>query len=215
MKPWKVTRWDPPPNHRRFDQILWVPLTLTPIFLYLCSSNSTPTHTHTLSPHCHVHTSEFWIPATKPRQQGGNDPATTAVMMESVGGLAASLTLSNKSPNNSVNIRADPSTRSNTITHGQPPHTLSVSSHLGKKTVADQLIVCLLSASQLQFQPVDTSSGLENKTVATINATHIILILLSWIHSITMCLVDWNLWKACCSWKTNIPGLLLELCLLR
>lgn len=84
--------------------------------------------THALSPlsQCGVHTSKFSIPATKPQQQGGNDPATTAVMMESVGGLAGSLTLPNKSPNNSVNIRADPATRSNTLTHGRPPHmTLS------------------------------------------------------------------------------------------
>lgn len=206
----------PSPNHRRFDQILWVPLTLTPIFLYLCSSSSTPTHTHTHFPHCHVHTSEFWIPATKPRQQGGNDPATTAVMMESVGGLAASLTLSNKSPNNSVNIGADPSTRSNTITHGRPPHThpRSVLSQERKLLLTNLLYVCFLPHSYI-FQPVDTSFGFENRTVATINATHIILILLSWIHSITKCLVDWNLCKACCSWKTNIPGLLLELCLLR
>ena len=81
-----------------------------------------PTHTVFPLSQCSVHTSGFSIPATKPQQQGGNDPATTAVMMESVGGLAGSLTLPNKSPNNSVNIRADPATRSNTLTHGWAPH---------------------------------------------------------------------------------------------
>jgi len=83
---------------------------------------------------CGVHASRFSILATKAQQQGGNDPATTAVMMESVGGgLAGSLTLPNKSPNNSVNIRADPATRSNTLTHGRPPHMTPRS---GKKAVA-------------------------------------------------------------------------------
>ena len=103
-----------------FDQIplefssLWhsfsftcVPTTVTHTHTH--TLNNTHTHTHTLLPlsHSGVHTSTFSIPATKPQQQGGNDPATTAVMMESVGGLAGFLTLPNKSPNNSVNIRAD------------------------------------------------------------------------------------------------------------
>lgn len=58
-------------------------------------------------------------------------------MMESVGGLAGSLTLPNKSPNNSVNIRADLATGSNTLTHDRPPHQ-TLGSLLDKKTVADQ-----------------------------------------------------------------------------
>lgn len=102
--------------------------TLTIIFLMSVSTTLPHTHTHTFSPlsQCGRHASRFSIPATKPQQQGGNDPATTAVMMESVGGLAGSLTLPNKSPNNSVNIGADPTTRSNTLTHDRPPHmTLS------------------------------------------------------------------------------------------
>lgn len=60
-------------------------------------------------------------PATKPQQQGGNDPAATAIMMESVGGLADSLTLPNRSPNNCVNIRADLVAGSNALLCGQPP----------------------------------------------------------------------------------------------
>lgn len=99
--------------------------------------------THTLSPlsQCGVHTSRFSIPATKPQQQGGNDPATTAVMMESVGGLAGSLTLPNKSPNNSVNIRADLATGSNTLTPGRPPH-MALGNLSDRKTVADQCTLC-------------------------------------------------------------------------
>lgn len=72
-------------------------LTLTPIFAFT-SAPTTPSaakyvHTHLLmnSPHwggqTGVYTSRFSIPATKRQQRGGNDPATTAVMMESVGGV--------------------------------------------------------------------------------------------------------------------------------
>lgn len=96
----------PAPHNNKLDQILqeFSPL-WHPFLLYLHPHSSAP---HTCSPllsQCGVHTSWFSIPATKPQQQGGNGPATTAVMMESVGGLAGSLTLPNKSPNNSVNIR--------------------------------------------------------------------------------------------------------------
>lgn len=105
-----------------------------------------------------------------PQQQGGNDPATAAVMMESVGGggLAASVTLLNKSPNNSVNIRADPATRSNTLTDGQPPHMTP-----GKLSrPARQLL-----QSNTRFAPrplmVETSFGPQNPAgaVDTISVT--------------------------------------------
>lgn len=106
------------------------PCFLITVFLSLCctphtSKTHTNRHTHTgthaHSPHC-VHTSGFPIPATKPHQQGGNDPATTAVMMEPVGGLTCSLALPNKSPNNSVYISADPADRSNAPIRGLSPH---------------------------------------------------------------------------------------------
>lgn len=77
--------------------------------------------THTHSPHC-VHTSGFPIPATKPHQQGGNDPATTVVMIESVGGLTCSLALPNKSPNSSVYISADPANSLNAPIRRLSPH---------------------------------------------------------------------------------------------
>lgn len=129
-------------------------LTLTPVFLYLCPYNY-PTHTFSPLSQCGVHTGRFSIPATKPQQQGGNDPVTTAVMMESVGGLAGSLTLPNKSPNNSVNIRADPATRSNTLTHGRPPHMT-----LGNLSVRQENCCwpahCVLGALQCSF---NTSLG--------------------------------------------------------
>lgn len=113
-----------------------------------------PTHTIFPLSQCSVHTSGFSIPATKPQQQGGNDPATTAVMMESVGGLAGSLTLPNKSPNNSVNIRADPATRSNTLTHGWPPRMTLGNLSVGQEnccwpahSVYTGALECMFSAS--------------------------------------------------------------------
>lgn len=99
------------------------PLLAVAPLLPLCHYSFTP-HTYTFSP-----PSRSGVPATdsqsllqSPQQQGGNDPATTAVMMESVGGFACSLTPPNKSLNNSVYISADPATRSNTLTPGLPPH---------------------------------------------------------------------------------------------
>lgn len=135
-------------------------LTLTPIFLYLSPYDTTP-HTHTLSPLSH--TSGFSIPATKPQQQGGNDPATTAVMMESVGGLAGSLTLPNKSPNNSVNIRADPTTRSNTLTHGRPPHTTLSNLLVGQENCCWPAC-CVLGAPQCTFNKNLWKRGLAQRT---------------------------------------------------
>lgn len=157
---------------------------------------------HTFSPQsqCGLHTSRFSIPATKPQQQGGNDPATTAVMMESVGGLAGFLTLPNKSPNNSVNIRADPSTGSNTLAHDWPPHrilrNLSVTQGSGCwPALCAGAPLCMFC----------TRTSLEQNTIvnaATISATQNILIPLSFICFLTTCRVDRTLWKACCSWRT-------------
>lgn len=172
----------------------------TRFFLLPLSIQLHPTHTFSPLSQCGVHTSRFSIPATKPQQQGGNDPATTAVMMESVGGLAGSLTLPNKSPNNSVNIGADPATRSNALTHGRPPRMT-----LGNLSV--RLENCCWPARcelrALLYKYTEACFGPQN-TAATINATQNILILLSCIHSLTICVVDRNLWKACCSWK-NYP----------
>lgn len=87
-------------------------------FCFLTIFSVSPVLPHTYS----VHASGFPILATKPHQQGGNDPATTAVMMESVGALTCSLALSNKSPNSSVYISADPANRSNAPIRGLSPH---------------------------------------------------------------------------------------------
>lgn len=145
---------------------------------YLHPYNSSPhtythtcTHTQTLptEPVWCVHTSRFSIPATKPQQQGGNDPATTAVMMESVGGLAGSLTLTNKSPNNSVNIRADLATGSNALTHGRPPH-MTLGNLSDEKTVADQHAVCRGPCRACSVQVCGHKFWLTD-TVATMSAT--------------------------------------------
>lgn len=123
------------------------------------------THTHTFSPlsACGLHTSRFSIPATKPQQQGGNDPATMAVMMESAGGLAGSLTLPNKSPNNSVNIRPDPATGSNALTRDQSPHVT-----LGHLSAGQES--CRCPVRRTLSTRLGTRSGSHNP-VATISAT--------------------------------------------
>lgn len=148
------------------------------------------THIHTHSPHC-VHTSGFPIPATKPHQQGGNDPATTAVMMESVGGLTCSLALPNKSPNSSVYISADPANRSNAPICGLSPHA---SFHLSLRCEN----CCCLPHSMITVLPAyaqdeskDRHFGPQNEVCGpTMNQTETSLILLSSIHSRTTCLPD-------------------------
>lgn len=184
-------------------------------FPCVCLYNSSP-HTFSLLSLHGLHTSRFSIPATKPQQQGGNDPATMAVMMESAGGLAGSLTLPNKSPNNSVNIRADPTTRSNTLTHDRPPH-MTLSNLSVRQENYCWPVHCVLGFLQRMFHTSLWTQILAQNTVATvatITATQNVLILLSCIHSLTICLVDRNLWKAFLL-KKAIPRLLLALCLLR
>lgn len=161
------------------DSVFWL------VFLSPLYSPTPPQHTHTHS----VHTSGCSIPVTKPHQQGGNDPATTVVMMESVGGLTCSLALPNKSPNSSVYISADPANRSNAPIRGVSPHALF---HLSLRCENS----CwpphsMIIAVHTQDESKDRRFGPQNKVCGpTMNQTETSLIPLSSIHSLTICLPD-------------------------
>lgn len=160
------------------------PCFLTAVFLSLCTPTPPQhTHTHTHSPHC-VHTSGFPIPATKPHQQGGNDPATAAVMMEPVGGLTCSLALPNKSPNNSVYISADPADRSNAPIRCLSPHAWFRLSLRCENC-------CWPPHSVITVPPKDGGFGPHSKVCGpTMNQAGTSLIPLSSIHPLTICRTD-------------------------
>lgn len=147
-------------------------------------------YTHTHSPHC-VHTSGFPIPATKPHQQGGNDPATTAVMMESVGGLTCSLALPNKSPNSSVYISADPANRSNAPIFGLSPHASFYLSLTCENCCCSPHSMITVLPAYAQDESKDRHFGPQNEVCRpTMNQTETSLIPLSSIHSLTTYLPD-------------------------
>lgn len=187
------------PNKKKSKTlIIWWNLLADPVFwrLFFCRSvpptppQHTHTGTHTHSPHC-VHTSGFPIPATKPHQQGGNDPATTAVMMEPVGGLTCSLALPNKSPNNSVYISADPADRSNAPIRGLSPHARLRLSLRCENCCWPPHSGITVPPAHVQHGSKDRSFGPRSKVCGpTMNQAGTSLIPLSSIHPLTICLTD-------------------------